>query len=273
MTSWLRVTREHRCPICGKDSWCMYNEQVVLCMRIAGGREHTLRDGSIGWIHPLPDGPLPLPDEPEREPEVVINVAAILNDWKRNPANHQLDRFARYLGVHQASLTQLGCVHAPNYSTWAFPMRDGFGNYTGIRLRNERGEKWAVKGSHQGIFLPDATVQATAMLCEGPTDTAAALSIGFYAVGRPSCSGGMRDVRVAFQRLGVRRAVIVADNDDPGLRGADMLARQLPIPTCVLVLPCKDVRQFVNDGATKEVVDSMINGLLWKQPEYEKAET
>jgi hypothetical protein len=100
-------------------------------------------------------------------------------------------------------------------------------------------------------------------LCEGPTDTAAALSIGLYAIGRPSCSGGGPDILLAIKRLNIRRLIFVADNDDPGLRGADTLSSMVDIPHCLFTLPCKDMRTAVNKGMDAEVLEAMTKNLRW----------
>jgi len=145
-------------------------------------------------------------------------------------------------------------------------MRDGYGNIIGIRLRSDTGAKWAVAGSHQGIFLPNRPAERTAVVCEGPTDTAAALSLGLWAVGRASCSAGLSDVPKVFKRLRIRRAVIISDNDIPGLNGAAMLGRHLGIPYCTLVLPTKDLRKFVLAGGTAQMLENLINDTVWENP-------
>jgi len=150
-------------------------------------------------------------------------------------------------------------------------MKDGYDNVVGIRLRNTKGDKWAVRGSHQGCFLPATElVPPLALVAEGPTDTAAGLDLGYYTVGRPSCSGGMNDLRTCFARQHVRRAAIIADNDNPGTRGAQMLANHLGVPSCIVTLPCKDLRQFLQLGGTRELLDGFINASLWNQPDADR---
>ncbi len=144
-------------------------------------------------------------------------------------------------------------------------MTDAYDNMVGIRLRSDSGLKWAVTGSHQGCFVPAMDADQMALVAEGPTDTAAGLSLGFYCVGRPSCSGGMNDLRNLFRRRGVRRCVIVSDNDGPGLRGSEMFSRQVGIPNCIVVLPAKDLRSFVGLGGDKQLLQSMIDCSLWNK--------
>lgn len=262
--NWKRVNPKFRCPICKHDSWCLVSADAVLCMRVTSDRSKVLRDGSTGYVHRLNE-PIKVPTSEFRKPVPVINVGKLLDRWfSKMP--HALKRLAVRLGVSEQSLSRLNCCFASEHHAWAFPMRDGYGELVGIRLRSDTGQKWAVKGSHQGIFLPVGNAQEMVVVCEGPTDTAAALTLGYFAIGRPSCSGGGGDVRTAVKRLCVRRAVLVADNDGPGMNGAVMLADQLPVPNSILLLPSKDIRSFLNAGGTKGSLDAIIDGLVWRQP-------
>src|SRR6185295_4140079 len=114
---------------------------------------------------------------------VTKDFAGLMAGWP----THGLSTFAATLGVKSEALEALGCAWAEPYRAWAFPMRNGDRNVIGIRLRNDAGHKWAVKGSKQGLFSPSYPASQTGFICEGPTDTAAALSIGLWAIGRPSC--------------------------------------------------------------------------------------
>jgi hypothetical protein len=238
-------------------------------MRVDGGKPFTMADGSVGWIHKL-DGATPrMATARAAEPAPSINATKMMEEWSTETNTAQFVMLGTKLGVSVQSLRETKCAWAPQHMAWAWPMEDGYGSYCGIRLRADSGAKWAVPGSHAGIFLPQCEPQTTAIVVEGPSDCAAALTLGYFGVGRPSCSGGMPHVRAAFKRLGVRRAIVVADNDTPGLRGAEMLARHLPIPTATLVLPTKDIRDFVRAGGDRQCMDAMIKGLVWRQPPSE----
>jgi DNA primase len=144
-------------------------------------------------------------------------------------------------------------------------MRDGAGTVVGIRLRNVAGDKWAVTGSRAGLFVP-ATLepQRRVYVCEGPTDTAAALTIGLYAIGRPSCMGNEADVYATIRRLRIREAVIVADADAPGQRGAAKLVEGMPCVSCVWTPEGKDIREYVTKlGGDRETVEDSIRNLVW----------
>ena len=120
-------------------------------------------------------------------------------------------------------------------------MRDERMAIVGIRLRNAYGEKWAVTGGRNALFVPSAPVQKRCYICEGPTDTAALLSLGLFAIGRPSCNEGAAMLAALLPRLGVREAVIAGDHDqdktrpdgstyNPGVDGSVRLSDKLPVP-------------------------------------------
>jgi hypothetical protein len=144
-----------------------------------------------------------------------------------------LGRLADDLGLSVDSLQQLCVGWAAEHRAWTFPMRDAVGNVLGIRLRLRNGRKLAVRGGHEGLFIPTRLteiVEANSgqlLVAEGPTDTAALLDLGFDTIGRPSCSGGTRLLVEFIRRRKVRSVVVVADSDMPGQRGAANLAEVL----------------------------------------------
>lgn len=259
--SWTRVRHDNRCPICGHDSWCVYNREVVLCMRVESERPKVLKSGETGYLHD--SGFTSRQVRHLSRPVTTINAAALILGWQKQTTHEWLEVAARELGVSCASLERLRACHAPEYAAMAFPMYNGVGAIVGVRLRSRDGSKFAVTGSHQGIFLPQMMQFSTVYILEGPTDTAAALTLGCFAIGRPSCSGGMTEIVQAVSRYGLMRAVIIADNDEPGIRGAKNLSEVLTIPSCVVVLPCKDLREFIRSGGDRETLDCLVNGSIW----------
>lgn len=258
---WLRVTRAVPCRICGKPDWCtVSSEGAACCMRVESSK--PMANG--GWLHidATVAGPRILP--PSRDPSPTIDAASLIGRWRRETCEAQFEALAETLGLPVHPLAVLGASWAREHRAWAFPMHDGQGAIVGIRLRNDAGEKWAVRGSRSGIFAPNMTPQDTAMVCEGPTDTAAAIAMGFWAVGRPSCSQGYVDVVTTFLRLGVRRAVIVADNDGPGLRGVHDLAKIINMPHKIFIPPTKDLRQLWQIGEGRRFVEAQLSSIMWR---------
>lgn len=261
----IRVSVQNKCPICGHPDWCMIGDAFILCMRVESEKPLILKSGEVGWLH-RHDGTVSVRvvrKEPEKQ---TLNPFQVWQEWMELRDNRSLTDLSNELGVSSLSLDQMCCVWAPRYHAWAFPMRDGTNGMVGIRLRSDNGKKWAVPGSHQGLFIPQCAPAKMMVVCEGPTDTAAALTMGYFAVGRPSCSGGIDHIKLLVKRVQVQRVLIVADLDAPGLRGAQTLAEHLELPNAILALPAKDVREFLNAGGNRATMDSIARQLVWRQP-------
>ena len=144
-------------------------------------------------------------------------------------------------------------------------MVDSGGRCVGLRLRGHDGDKWAYRGGKAGIFVPDGIASSVKRLyvCEGPTDTAALLSIGIDAIGRASCRGNVATVGNFIQRLGCNDVIVVADHDDAGWNGAWQLADVLlTVAECIRVIcpgePGDDVRSCVARGWTFGDFDDLV---------------
>lgn len=174
--------------------------------------------------------------------------------------DRRLQPFAERLGVTTDSLRALGIGWTGR--EWSFPMFDDRRRVVGIRLRNaSTGSKYAVTGSRDGVFLGSETNNDSTMLVvEGPTDAAAALDLGYAVIGRPSCTGATRPTA---QLLRGKNAVLMADADGPGRRGAEALATaMLPYVKSLRVVEppaaAKDLRGWLTAGATRSDVDTLI---------------
>jgi hypothetical protein len=237
-------------------------------MRIESAK--ALHNG--GWMHWLkdrPPRPVPPPRPVRREP--AADFAAMHAAWAAKTGMEAVCDLAEALGVSYRALYRLGAAWAPQHAAWVFPMRDGEGLIVGIRLRAMDGRKWAVRGSRAGLIYEPALDGASPLLiCEGPTDTAAAMTLGFAAIGRPSCRGQEDLLRTRLQQWR-DDVVIVADHDAakengqrPGLAGALDLVRELAKPVrCVLPGPCKDIREWVRAGATRADVLQAVGDARW----------
>lgn len=265
-----RVSKRHPCPVCGHTDWCgaSLDGRLARCMRVESDKPSTGSDGATGWIHVLSE----LPPPPARKHRVytpkpkrsMIDFSAVMDRYMAQTTISGVARFACELHVTVASLQRLGAAWGSR--AWAFPMRDAAGQIIGIRLRSPEGGKYAVTGSSQGLFMPRYFLNGgePVYVCEGPTDTAAVLDLGFAAVGRPSCRGGGP---MLAKRLAGRAVVIVADRDEPKFRpdgsvwypgrdGAADLAKQL-VDHCSSVKviqpppPYKDAREWISGGGTR----------------------
>ena len=254
---WVRVSRQNPCPTCRHPDWCgiSANGELVCCMRIQSDR--PARNG--GWIHRLVE-PLPQLPPPPAAARDEIDAPALMARWQHDHTTpEQVAGHAADLGVAPDALRRLGMAWAPPHRAWAFPMRNECERTVGIRLRAEDGRKWAVRGSHSGLFIPQGLAGGRPVLiCEGPTDTAAALTLGCDAVGRPSCEGNVATLTAWLCRRHCDEVVILADHDAPGLRGAQKLAAVLPCAHRIAIPPCKDIREWLRLGATHDDVSALI---------------
>ena len=270
MAKWLRVTKAHRCPVCGKPDWCCYTEDggMVMCMRVES--DHPCKGDNGGWIHRTKTGgvcrvtPSRIYAEEEKKHIPERSAEFLLAEWKKNTVGLMLSHFATELGVTRKSLERLGCVWNAGQACWAFPMLDETGKVCGIRLRS-RTRKYSVAHSRTGLFFDPGTgtvrkASGCAWLTEGPTDTAALMSIGNETViGRSSLTSGWQMLRRVLARLGVTCVNICVDNeleyggraDCPGWKGNRRMAKALGLPCKFVQVPgFKDIRDFVRAGGT-----------------------
>lgn len=169
-----------------------------------------------------------------------------------------LERLAVLLDLPSDVLARLhvGWYGEKNATTW--PMCDADGVCMGIRLRCvSTGRKWAVRGGRAGLFVPDGLPERPKRLfiAEGPTDTAAVLSLGLPVIGRASCTGSVAMECETVRRIKPTDCVVIADRDEAGRRGAESLT--VALVTCcrsVRIItppePFSDVREWIAEGAT-----------------------
>jgi hypothetical protein len=276
-STWQRVSRHRPCPVCEKPDWCLFagdpaSPDAVICTRI----ESPKRCGESGWLHVLrDDGPTWAPWR--RSIQIAIHKmdAAPTIDftefataaWAAAPPM-AVERLAGSLSVSVSSLNSLDIGWSAKHRAWSFPMRDASGVVLGIRLRLPGGKKISVKGGREGLFVPtlaaDHSPLTTLLIAEGPTDTAALLDLGFDAVGRPSCTGGVKLLVDLVRKWKPTGVVIVADADEPGQRGAETLAAVLLAysQSVRIITPpsgTKDAREWKRSGATAADVQQVID--------------
>ena len=164
-----------------------------------------------------------------------------------------LNTLSAQLGVSADSLRRLQVGW--NGVGYTFPMKDETHRIVGLIVRYANGTKVCEKESRQALFIPtDLPADGLILICEGPSDTAAALDLGFAAVGRPSCNSG---AKMLSKFAAERSVVVVADNDAPGRRGAGVLAGELVLhcPQVRIIYPpdeIKDLRQWRAAGVAHD---------------------
>jgi 5S rRNA maturation endonuclease (ribonuclease M5) len=232
-TGWRRVSRGSLCPVCEHPDWCLVAEDgsAAICPRVESPRR--IRDA--GWLHRLQDSPWQADRGRVRHLRLATggrgpDLAWLAAQYRRDVDPGRLCQLATALGLTTGRLLSLGIGWSGEHGAWSFPMRAPEGTVLGIRLRRPNGFKFAVKGGREGLFLPDRgdSESKTLLICEGSTDAAALLDMGFAdVVGRPSCSGGIKLLVALVSARKPAEVVIVADGDEPGRRETDNLASVL----------------------------------------------
>lgn len=147
---------------------------------------------------------------------------------------------------------------------WEIPEHDGStGEIIGWSRRFDNGKKRSRSGSRRGLMLAwpldrysGTSVDEPVVVVEGATCVGAGVTIGLAAVGRPSACGGVDHLRALLRD---RYVCIVGENDVAGRKGAMRIASALE-SVCkgvrVIFPPAahKDLRSWVNDGATRDDV-------------------
>ena len=179
-----------------------------------------------------------------------------------------MSRAAKLLGLPCEPLERLGVGWSPSHRATTWPMRDGSGDVIGIRLRcPSTGAKRAITGSRAGLIYDARLLLIKAIerlyIVEGPTDTAAMLSIGCDAVGSPSAGCGADLLVELSRRIMPTEIVIIADADGPGVMGAERIADALLIVASVRIITpgdgAKDSRAWVVGGADRSIVDRVAD--------------
>jgi DNA primase len=183
----------------------------------------------------------------------------LAEQYKQLLTDDRLSSLATVLGVSAASLNRLNIGW--DGKAYTFPMSNDFGNVIGIQRRFPNGRKVSVNGSKTGLFIPsDLPAESTLLICEGSTDTATALDLGYAAFGRPSCNSKV-EMTANFARG--RAVIIVSDNDSVGRTGSKRLARVLSLscPSVKIICPpkgIKDLRQWLKAGLSEEILQELI---------------
>lgn len=189
---WRRVNRETPCPICGRPDWCRIGTRYVHCMRIESPKPAK----NAGWYHPLDASvasALPPPEKAKprkTDAELHRMFRADLERWSKLGDAKVLE-LAAILGVNADCLKSLH-VTWTGYC-WATPERTPEGMIVGLATRSIDGQKWMMTDSRHGLVFPADLPRhrdEPILLVEGMSDTAAAMTIGISAVGRPNNQTG-----------------------------------------------------------------------------------
>ncbi len=249
---------------------------AALCARISEGGT-VVGDKGAGWLHKLtPDQQKPrrrYVAKPKRQgppPDFFM----LTRQCQANITTYEW--LSENLQVSAKSLARLQVGYSTKYRAFTYPMRDGNAKIVGLRMRPPKGKKFAEPGSKNALFWPVGVRMDSKNLlfiCEGPTDTAAMLDMGFDCIGRASCNTGAGYIKTMIARHN-RQVVIVSDKDGPkqkpgggvfypGIEGARRLAADIKsvVRSVRVIKPPrnKDIREWYQSGATAAKVMILVD--------------
>jgi hypothetical protein len=257
----------------------------------------THRDGTkvqakngMGWLHRIRKGNGGKSEyrKPVEDTKLTATECRTMQaDFKSALSPDKLRELMGLLALPEKSLRAFGVGYRVDTRLWTFPMFDGQRRICGFRTRDRDGNKRSLLGSRNGIFIPsdyDEPGQGlldvlddkplVLLLPEGPTDAAAAHSIGYCAVGRPSNMGGGEQIKALLESEDRKDVIIIADRDktkrspvdgtpfNPGIEGAMHLAQMIlsACGTLKIVLPpgnVKDLRKWIIEGGEQVIFEAL----------------
>jgi len=268
-----RVSRKTPCPVCGKPDWCLVapDGSAAICQRVQEGS--VKRCGDAGWLHILIERGANFQRPNKYSGRISIDFGkkkdfgGLAKLCKQQLTESKLHQLSNQLKISTESLAKLSIGW--DGKAYTFPMSNEQGRIIGIRRRFPNGSKVSLKGCTTGLFIPtDLSSEGLLLICEGPTDTAAALDLGFTAIGRPNCNSCV-DMTIEFCK-GRSQIIIIGDNDPPkeggrfpGKEGAEKLARKLLLhcSSVKVIYPpdkAKDLRQWFRAGLTSGQLQQII---------------
>jgi hypothetical protein len=193
----------------------------------------------------------------------------LADTWYRSMKPAWRDKAAAMLGLPSDPLVRLRVGWSEHDSATSWPMKNGAGDVIGIRLRDPKtAKKWSVKDSSAGLIYDSGllSIERPELLwvVEGPSDAAALLSLGLFAVGVPSAGGAIDYLMELARRILPQEIAILADADDAGKRGAERIAEAVMIVAPVRIVSppqgVKDAREWVVSGAVADDLLAALRG-------------
>lgn len=204
---------------------------------------------------------------PTRQRKVNTDLMAKLwLSWAGATEDDRLAGLARELGLTVKALRVVGACWSTGNDAWAFPMFDAAGEFCGIRLRGDNGDKWAVPGGANGVFTMES-YQGVFHIVEGVTDLAALAMIGLNGIGLASSTSTKTAIAFCRQHTSLP-CVVITDKDKAGLQATQELKKGLP-SSKVCMLPFKDLRACLNNGMTHDDVRACLSASVSKVGGFE----
>ena len=233
---WNRIKKDNPCPVCGREKYCMVNDNgsAVLCTKEPS--EHPV--GDAGWLHVL--------DPKQNLNYTPTKFEQSLVAYQQNMIAGMAEFLASELNVTVESIERDEIGYYPLENAWVWPEKDERGNVIGLLKRYKNGKKVMVKGSERGLIYqhPLPKADEPILVVEGATDRLAAMDMGYVAVGRPSADGGGKLLSSLLKGCDV---IVVGENDDgAGVRGMEKMFQ-------ILKTSCKSVRKVLPPTKHKDL--------------------
>src|SRR5690349_7420386 len=103
-SGWKEFPKGVPCVICGHAGWCTVapNGDAIQCRRVESKHPILNKDGTIGWLHPIPDAERPrcasLPPKAKAKKRTESEWKAIVKQQRTALNPQKLRRFAESLG-------------------------------------------------------------------------------------------------------------------------------------------------------------------------------
>ena len=235
------------CPVCEREKYCLVSDDgnFVICTKVSSKKKY---EAYSGWLHKLSDANFKKPKKVIKSKDYSRNINHIQSVYQ-NLDKDFLTRFANKLNVAPIVLYHLG-VGYDKKSQFYFPMFNADFKMIGLKIRAFNGKRWCVPGSRLGVYIPDDFNSSEEVyICEGESDTAAMLNLGYNAIGKASATSCRNILKELLNCCPIITIVSDYDNHGLGYKESCKLAKLFDSHVnIVLNRNYKDIRAWIDSG-------------------------
>ncbi|MCM2370379.1 hypothetical protein [Aporhodopirellula aestuarii] len=195
------------------------------------------------------------------------DIAQISLDFQAAATEEKLRECSRCLNLQEPSLQRLEVGWSQSHEAFTFPMEDGWGRVSGLRLLSlKRGETWSLGGAAtEGLFVPIGLVAPTSRLyiAEGPVAAAACLSLGLPCIGSSGRLQCETLLQYKLMTLCPMECVFMTDQTGMGIGGGRELADSIAncsrsIRLVVPPKPYSTISEWLTSSSTRADVEEQV---------------
>jgi len=272
-SDWTRVTSRRLCEFCERDRYCCYTDDgAVLCWRTdePPGGWYLVKGTDTGNVFRRSGDTRAVPTEPARPKERVglppgsSRMTTVFVRSLRGLTPERTEELARSLrlpvqAIDDFAVGNLG--YCERRGAYVIAETSAAGEIIGTQYRWLDGTKRAL-GKRGIMGVRNLTRSGPLYVCEGFSDGVAACALGFKNVlALPSAGVGVEHMRQLLRWEHYSEVVIFADPKPQEQNAARRTKERLQdlAPVTVITPPGgKDLRAWVNEGATREDVERLI---------------